>query len=64
MLKKLCAAYVLNREKQVILLMVLTKKDGIILWSKLPALFRGKTSKYHGDFHCFNCLHFYNRKQT
>ena len=25
----------------------------------LSALFRGRTSNHHGDFHCLNCFHSY-----
>ena len=41
-----------NCEKQVILLMI-PNREG---WRYL-ALFRGITSKHHGDFYCINCLH-------
>ena len=29
---------------------------------KLPALLRGITSKYYGDFYCLNCLHSFRTK--
>ena len=34
------------------------KKDGIMLnVKKLSAILYRKTSKYHGDFYCLNCLY-------
>ena len=29
---------------------------------KLSKLLRGITSKHHGDFYCFNCLHFFKTR--
>ena len=50
----------LNRENQVILLMVTDgKKWHYLAAKKLPALFRGTASKHEGDFYCLNCLHSY-----
>ena len=47
----------INREKQVILLMI--SKEDNQRWhypaiKKLFALLRGITSKHHGDFYCLN----------
>ena len=56
----------LNREKQVILLMVQNgvgcevKSEGqwhYLAVKKLSALLRGIISKHHGDFCCLNCLY-------
>ena len=44
--------YNLNRENQVILLMI---TDGN-KWHHLAALFRGITSNDNGDFYCLNCF--------
>ena len=30
--------------------------------SKKTKLLRGITSKHHGDFYCFNCLHFFKTR--
>ena len=46
-----------NREKQVILLMILEGGWHYLAVKELSALSRGITSKHHSDFHCFNCLH-------
>ena len=69
--EKIYSAYVSkhnsNREKQVILLIILNKEkrkaksEGqrwhYLVVKKLSALLRGITSKQHGDFYCLNCLH-------
>ena len=56
----------LNRQKQVILLMVRNgvgcevKSEGqwhYLAVKKLSALLRGIISKHHGDFYCLNCLY-------
>ena len=56
----------LNREKQVILLMVRNgggcegKSEGqwhYLAVKKLSALLRGSISKHHGDFYCLNCFY-------
>ena len=51
----------LNRENQVILLMI---KDGkkwhFLAVKKLSALLRGITSNHKEDFYCLNCFHSYN----
>ena len=47
-----------NREKQVILLMILNGEEWHYLTVKaLSELKRGITSKHHGYFYCLNCLH-------
>ena len=35
----------------------IVKKMALSCSKKLSALLRGKTSKYHGNFYCLNCLH-------
>ena len=35
------------------------KKWHYLAVKKLPALFRGITSKHDGDFYCLNCFHSY-----
>ena len=53
----------LNREKQVILLMISNGKRWQYLAVKKPsALLRGITSKNNGDFYCLNCLHSFGTK--
>ena len=55
----------LKLEKQVILLMLPNEKGWHYLAAKKKqnkktkqiALWRGITSKHHGDFYCLNCLH-------
>ena len=48
----------MKRENQVILLMITDdKKWHYLAVKKLPALFKGITSKHDGDFYCLNCLH-------
>ena len=48
----------LNCETQLILLMITGGEKWYYLAAKnLSGLFRGKTSKNNGDFHCLNCLH-------
>ena len=52
-----------NREKQVICLLIPDGKGWHYLAvKKLPALLRGVTSKHHGDFYCFDCLHSFATK--
>ena len=62
-----------NREKQVILLMILNreirepKSEGWQQWhylavKELPALLRGITSKNSDDFYCLNCLYSFRTK--
>ena len=49
-----------NRENQVILLRNTDRKTWHYLALKIfPALFRGVTSKFYGDFQCINYLHSY-----
>ena len=49
--------YNLNRENQVILLMITDgKKWHYLAVKSLSALFRGITSKHEGDFYCLNCV--------
>ena len=49
--------YNLNRENQVILLMITYgKKWHYLAVKRLSALFRGITSKHEGDFYCLNCF--------
>ena len=50
-----------KRKNQVILLMI-TDDDNkwhYLAVKHLPALLRGTTSNYHGDFYCLNCFHSY-----
>ena len=50
--------YTLNRENQVILLMITDgKKLHYLAVKKLSSLFRGITSNNNEDFYCINCLH-------
>ena len=71
--EKIFLAYVsnINREKQVILLMIPNgegreaKSEG--WWHSLPVkqiltLLRGITSKHYSDFYCLNPLHFFRTK--
>ena len=62
-----------NREKEVILLMILNGEEGeaksegrrghYLAVKKLSALSaRGITSKYNGDFYCLNWLHSFRTK--
>ena len=55
-----------NREKQVILLMILNREKqwGYLAVKKLSALLRRITSKHHGDFYCLNCLHSFAATKT
>ena len=47
-----------NREKEVIPLMISNgERWHYAAVKKVPALLRGITSKYHGDFHFRNCFH-------
>ena len=49
--------YNLERENQVILLMITDgKKWHYLAVRKLSALFRGITSKHYEDFYCLNCF--------
>ena len=53
----------LNREKQVILLMIPNGEGWHCLAvERLSDLLRGITSKYHRDFFCLNCLHSFARE--
>ena len=68
--KEILPAYIskhnLIREKQIILLMTRNEeKDGqhYLAVQKLFALLYRKTSKHHGDFYCFNCLHFFRTEK-
>ena len=50
--------YNLERENQVILLMITdSKKWHYLAVKKLPALLRAITSNSNGDFYCLNCFH-------
>ena len=52
-----------NREKQVIPLMIPNGEGWHCLSIiKLFQLLKRITSKHHGDFYCFNCLHFFRTK--
>ena len=52
--------YNLERENQVILLMITdSKKWHYLAVKSLPALFRGITSKHGGDLYYLNCFHSY-----
>ena len=52
-----------NREKQVILLMILNReKWHYLAVDKLSASLRGITSKHSGDFYCLNCFHYFRPK--
>ena len=50
--------------KNQVILSIIT--DGIkwhyLFAKKLPALFKGVTSKHDRDFYCFNCLHSFRTK--
>ena len=48
--------YNVNRENQVILLMITDGEKWHYLAVKLSALFRGITSNNNGDFYCLNCF--------
>ena len=53
--------YNLKHENQAILLMITDgKKCHYLAVKKLPALFKGITSKHDGDFYCLNCLPSFN----
>ena len=65
--EKICPAYVSKyhskREKQFMLLMILSKEG----WhyhtlKKLSAFLKGSTSNNSGDFYCLNCLHLFRIK--
>ena len=65
--KKIYPAYISkhnsNREKQVIILIILNKQRWHYLAvKKLSALLRGITSKNNGYFYCLNCLHSFRAK--
>ena len=52
--------YLIYCEKQIILLKIPNEeKEGwhYLSVKKLSTLLRGITSKHHGDFYCWNCLH-------
>ena len=52
--------YNLTRENQVILLTITDgEKWQYLAVKRLPALFRGITSKHDGDFYCLNCFQSY-----
>ena len=52
--------YKLNRENQVILLMITDgKKWHYLAIKSLSALIKGITAKHDGDFYCLNCFHSY-----
>ena len=55
--------YNLNRENQIILLMI---TDGIkwhyLVVKSLPALFIGVTSNHKKEFYCLNCFRYHSRK--
>ena len=52
--------YNLERENQVILLMITdSKKWRYLAVKSLPALFRGITGNNNGDFYCLNCFQSY-----
>ena len=53
-----------NREKKVILLMILNgeKPWHYLAVKKLSPLSRGRNSKHYGDFYCLNCLHSFRTK--
>ena len=62
--KGICQTYISkiysNSEKQIILLMIPNEEKEewyYLAVKKLPTSLRGRTSKHHGDFYCFNCLH-------
>ena len=53
----------LNRENQIILLMIsYGKKWHYLVVKKLSALLRGITCNNNGDFYCINCLHSFRTK--
>ena len=55
--------YNLNRENQVILLMITDgEKYHYLAVKSLSALIRGIISKHEGDFYCLNCFCSYNTK--
>ena len=52
-----------KRKSQVILLMITDgKKWHYVAVKSVPALLRGITSNYNGDFYCLNCFHSYSTK--
>ena len=56
--------YNLNRENQVILLIITDGETWYYLAVKgLSALFRGITSNHKEDFYCLNCFHSYSTKE-
>ena len=64
--EKIYAAYVSkhnsNREKQIILLLIISNYCHYLGVKKLSALLRGITSKNSGDFYCFDCLNSFRTK--
>ena len=53
-----------NREKQVIVLMILNGEGWKYLTDKkLSTLLRRTASKHHGDFYCLNCLHSFTAEE-
>ena len=56
--------YNLNRENQVILLMITDgEKWHYLAVKSLSALFRGITSNNNGDFYCLNCFYSYKTEK-
>ena len=61
--EKTFPAYISNHNstrQKIILLMVPNREKEVwhyLAVKKLSTLLKGLTSKYHGDFYCFNCLH-------
>ena len=56
--------YNLNRENQLILLMITDgQKWHYLAVKKLSALLRGITSNNNGDLYCLNCFHSYSTKE-
>ena len=54
----------LNRENQVILLMITdSKKWHYLAVKKLSALFKGITSNHKGDFYSLNCFYSFSTKE-
>ena len=54
----------LNRENQVILLMITEgEKWHYLAVKKLSALFNGITSKHKGDFYCLDCFNSYRTEE-
>ena len=64
--KKICPAYVSkrnsNRNKDVIVLMILNRERRHYLTVKKSALLMEITSKTNADFYCLNCLYSFRTK--